>query len=47
MRIKDFKKLLKKDNPKHIIFLYTIDKVKLTDKQLQYVIDLKNGGAKC
>ena len=42
MRIKDFKKLLREDKPKHIIFLYTIEKAKLTDRQLQLVIDKKN-----
>lgn len=42
MRIKEFNKLLKKDQPKHIIFLHTISQIWLTDKQLQKVIDLKN-----
>lgn len=47
MKIKEFKKLLKTDSPKHIIFLHTISKIYLTDKQLQLVIDMKNeGGAK-
>ena len=44
----EFKKLLKEDNPKHIIFRYThapylkngIDN--LTNKQLEKVINLKN-----
>lgn len=48
MKPVEFKKLLKEDDPKHIIFRYThsvylengIDN--LTDKQLQKVIDLKN-----
>ena len=48
MKTVDFKKLLKEDNPKHIIFRYTHAPYlknginNLTDKQLQKVIDLKN-----
>ena len=38
----EFNKLLKQDKPTHIIFLHTISKIFLTDKQLQQVIDLKN-----
>jgi hypothetical protein len=48
MKSKDFKKLLKEEDPKHILFRYThgcysqVKGVYLTDKQLQQVIDLKN-----
>ena len=48
MKSKDFKKLIKTEDPKKIIFRYThgcysqIEGVNLTDKQLQEVIDLKN-----
>ena len=42
MKRKDFNKLLKNDNPKHIIFLHTISKIFLTNKQLDEVIALKN-----
>lgn len=48
MKNQDFKKILKEDNPKHILFRHMYScfpKVKgiyLTDKQLQKVIDLKN-----
>lgn len=48
MNSKEFKKLLKSDTPKHILFRYMyscypkVDGVNLTQKQLQQVIDLKN-----
>lgn len=48
MKSKDFKKLIKEEDPKKIIFRYThgcysqVKGVNLTDKQLQEVIDLKN-----
>lgn len=42
MKTIEFKRLLKQDKPAHIIFLHTISKIFLTDKQLQQVIDLKN-----
>lgn len=42
MRVKDFKKLLKNDTPKHIIYLHTLSKINLTSKQLDEVIALKN-----
>lgn len=48
MKSKDFKKLLKEEDPKHILFRYThgcysqVKSVCLTDKQLHQVIDLKN-----
>lgn len=48
MTSKEFKKLLKSDTPKHILFRYIyscypqVEGVSLTSKQLQQVIDLKN-----
>ena len=42
MKTIDFKNLLKKENPKRIIFLYTVDKIKLSDHQLDEVIKMKN-----
>ena len=42
MKIKDFNKLIKKDNPKHIIFLYTTSQIWLTNKQLDKIIKIKN-----
>lgn len=42
MKKKEFNKLLKEKTPKEIIYMYTMWKINLTDKQLDYVIDLKN-----
>lgn len=44
MRNTEFKKIIKNDNPKHIIFLHTISEIYLTDKQLDKVIEMKNRG---
>lgn len=42
MEKKAFEKLLKKETPKRIIYLYICDKIYLTSKQLDKVIALKN-----
>lgn len=48
MKAKEFKELIKKESPKHILFRYMygcypgVKSVYLTSKQLQEVIDLKN-----
>lgn len=42
MKANLFKKLLKTDNPKHIIYLHCNLKINLTSKQLENVIELKN-----
>lgn len=39
---KEFKKLLKKKTPQQIIGMYTHWLIKLTDKQLEKCIELKN-----
>lgn len=43
MKTKEFNKLLKMDKPKHIIFLHTIGKIFLTDKQIDLVLKKKEG----
>lgn len=43
MDSKSFKKLLKNDNPKHIIYMHCDGRIYLTRKQLDKVICLKNG----
>lgn len=49
MKLKEFSRLLKIDNPKHIIFLHTIEKIFLTDKQIDKVLEKrdKDGRKKC
>ncbi len=42
MKKKEFNKLLKEKTPKEIINMYTTLKIYLTDRQLDYVINLKN-----
>lgn len=42
MKIKEYKKLIKKENPKQIIRDYINDFLSLTDRQLKEVIELKN-----
>lgn len=46
MKIKEFNKLLKIEKPKKIIYMHCIEKIFLTKKQLNIVIDLKNKGEK-
>lgn len=49
MKSREFKKLLKEDKPQHIIFLHTIEKIFLTDKQIEKVLEKRNkdGRKKC
>lgn len=42
MKVNEFKKLLKKDNPQHILYLHTMLKITLTNKQIDEVLSLKN-----
>ena len=42
MNVKEFNKLLKKYEPKKIIYLYTTSQINLTSKQLSKIIELKN-----
>lgn len=42
MRIKEFKKLLKLEEPKKIIYMHCFEKINLTNKQLDLIIALKN-----
>ena len=42
MRIKEFKKIIQEKEPEQIIGLHTHWKIKLTDRQINKVIDLKN-----
>lgn len=42
MNIQEFKELLKKEEPKRIIYLYCTNQINLYGKQLDKVIDLKN-----
>lgn len=46
MLIKEFKNLLKKDTPKHIIFLHCTSQIYLTHNQIEEVLNLKNKGEK-
>lgn len=41
MRVNEFKEILKKDNPQHILYLHTMLKITLTNKQLDEVLALK------
>lgn len=43
MKTIEFKKLLKEDNPRHILHKHINSLIFLTDRQVQKVIDLKNG----
>lgn len=38
MRVKDFKKLTKEKAPIEIIYMYTMWKIKLTNKQLDWLL---------
>lgn len=42
MNTTEFKELLKKEEPKRIIYLYCTNQINLYSKQLDKVIDLKN-----
>ena len=42
MNTTEFNKLLKKEDPKRIIYLYCTNQIYLYSKQLDKVIDLKN-----
>jgi len=44
MKNKEFNKLLKTEKPKKIIYMHCFEKIYLTGKQLDKVIDLKNKG---
>ena len=46
MKTIEFKKLLKEDNPNHILHKHINSMIYLTDRQVQKVIDLKNGANK-
>lgn len=41
MEDKELKKLLKTKTPKEIIYMYTMYKINLTSKQIDYLIKLK------
>ena len=42
MRANEFKKIMKADSRKHILFLHTIGKIYLTSKQLDKVLERGN-----
>ena len=42
MRTNEFKKIMKTDSRKHILFLHTIGKIYLTSKQLDKVLERGN-----
>ena len=42
MRANEFKKIMRNDTRKHILFLHTIGKIYLTSKQLDKVLERGN-----
>ena len=44
MKTKEFNKLLKTEKAKKIIYMHCFEKIYLTKKQLDIVIELKNKG---
>lgn len=42
MKVKQFKKLCEEDTRRHIIFLHTIGKIFLTDKQLDEILEKRD-----
>lgn len=42
MKIKDFKQIIKEKEPERIISMHTHEKITLTEKQINKVLELKN-----
>lgn len=43
MKVKEFNKLIKENGAKKVAYMYTKSEINLTNKQLDTVIELKNG----